>query len=188
LRNAVLAYLPQKGGFEPNMSTADFIKTADRFGFDTIGLFKSLREGHVFVLARAADAQMLLAHAINDRILNVETHRCLVKNGHEDWFIVNCFAEFDYRVEKNTWMVFSITPYLLGPMLDHNLHSGHLVSDWKSCSRQHFRRLLMTFEAHCSSEDRAAVSKSRSDVISGIWRNIFALDRDAVEPPFEALH
>ncbi|MCV9964131.1 hypothetical protein OIU34_19805 [Pararhizobium sp. BT-229] len=183
VKDALHDHLRQRDDFSPKMPTADFIKKADRFGFETLGLFKSIVEGHVLVLARSADAQIMLANIKDRVVIEVELHRFFTKDGSAPEFNAKCFGEDDHRMVKDVMlMTFATTPALLGAMVEHDLNSRHLATDWRSGRQLVHRGLLMGFEAASLDKDRAGASKVRADSVIGRWRDIFALDRERNEP------
>lgn len=92
-RAAAKDHLRRRGDFSPSMQMVDFIKKADRFGFETIGLFKSIVDGHVLVPARAADAQIMLANTKDQVVIEVELHRFFINDGSAPEFSAECFGE-----------------------------------------------------------------------------------------------
>lgn len=184
VKDALHDHLRGRDDFSPKMPTADFIKKADRFGFETIGLFKSIVDGHVLVLARAADAQIMLAHTKDQVVIGVELHRFLINDGGVPAFSAEYFGEDHYlRVNGVLTMMSVTTPFLLGAMLEHDLNSRRLATDWRAGRQQTHRGLLMGVEAsHLGWDNLAGAASVRADAIVGGWRDIFALDRDDTSP------
>jgi hypothetical protein len=184
VKDALHAHLRERDDFSPKMPTADFIKKADWFGFETIGFFKSIVDGHVLVLARAADAQIMLANTKDQVVIGVELHRFLINDGGVPAFSAEYFGEDHYlRVNGVLTMMSVTTPFLLGAMLEHDLNSRRLATDWRAGRQLTHRGLLMGVEASRLGKGNFAVAASlRADAIVGGWRYIFALDQDDVSP------
>jgi hypothetical protein len=72
--DATRDHLKARGDFYGRMPTVDFIKAAARHDFETLCVFRSHVCSHTLLLARAADARIMLASIESGSVVEVELH------------------------------------------------------------------------------------------------------------------
>jgi hypothetical protein len=177
VRSAVDDHLRQRDDFSQNMPMVDFVKKADSLDFEALGLFQSLHEGQVLVLARSVDAQIMLATVINNLVVEVDLNRFL-RSDTIPIFDTRCFGEDKTQIVEEVMMsIFASAPNLLGLTVERDFHSRRLAPSWKSCPSLRHRGLLTGCEAASIGSDQAGAVGLRAASFVGHWRDIFDLDR-----------
>lgn len=188
--DAVEKHLKRKGLFQPKMPVIDFLKVADTLGFETLGMFARHDDGQTLVMGRLEDSQIMLGGVSNNLIIDVETHRYVVKDGPAPEIQSRFFGEQSTQFIAEVIIYVRSTPiYGLASTLRRDLQQcdGAVpVRQWPLSeddgSRQAFWRhhLFMVAEEIAISQDLNAdasrvIRASRQDAIRKRWRDILGL-------------
>jgi hypothetical protein len=173
--------------FHHGMTTADFLKAVDTFDFVPVEIFSSSVYDSTMVLARAADAQLMLVQIEQGCVYGVELHRWRAKAPTAVSFESRQFGPTFGRLNNDRHSRRPIEFLATALRLDETDKSLSPISRWWSMGSgaeqslswhhnlftwdevQHFRFKFGSLET---------VGQLRRDAIKGPWRDIFDLDRE----------
>ncbi len=182
----VREYLRDSREFYRQMSTAEFVKAADAFGFETVASFPSPVCGNTMVLAREDDAQLMLATIAEGTVYEIELHRWVLNayravsfETRQFGFVVSTnrsrtskkpieFLATALRLEQADEGRTPVSRWWsAGSGAEESLSWHHNLFTWDE--REYFKIKFQPLEVE---------GLARRDVIGGRWRDIFDLDRN----------